>query len=487
LTVPQKEGFSQNPSFCGFIHDPRYNLLPAIQNLTSAGIFRLPEVPAQPHCIQIDFMIRRQFNDRFDRLYEAGWRFVMPLLRLSSRLKDGYEHRLHPGNLPAADIWIQAASAGEAYLACSLLESFKPIRPVRVLITSNTRQGLDIIDHFISSEMRNNAFITAFSAFFPFDRPTLMAAAVGRVNPKVMVLLETEIWPGLLSALKNQSTRILIINGRLTARSLRGYQLLKSLWHQRAPDRVLAISSDDALRFRQLFGAVDIQCMPNIKFDRLNIAIRNADNSLEKLLPEAASFLVLGSIRQEEEPLVENLIREVRRRSPRSIIGLFPRHMHRVNHWAGTLRLMNVPWMLRSEADQRPFPAGRIILWDRFGELHQAYGRARSVFVGGSLAPLGGQNFLEPLVYGIRPVIGPYWDHFAWVGDDIIRQGLVIKTKNWQDAAAVLVDQLHRPEPREPVQEAAMQYIRERSGGTRRACDAMLAALTAAQKDREKH
>ena len=138
-------------------------------------------------------MIRRRSPELFDRFYEAGWRIAMPLLRHSSRLEDGYDHRQHPEDLPAADIWIQAASAGEAYLACSLLDNLNPFRPVRVLITSNTRQGLDIIEHFISSEKRNNASVTAFPAFFPFARPTVMAAAVGRVNPKVMVLLETEI------------------------------------------------------------------------------------------------------------------------------------------------------------------------------------------------------------------------------------------------------------------------------------------------------
>lgn len=426
-------------------------------------------------------MALKQQHNLFDRLYETGWRLSIPLLRLSSRLQDGFENRRRPDNLPAADIWIQAASAGEAYLACSLLANLKPPRPINVLITSNTRQGLDIIDHYIRDEMSETFNITAASAFFPFDRPTFMTTAVRRIRPKVMILLETEIWPGLLSALKKSHTRILIINGRLSASSVRGYRLLKNLWRQRRPDLVLAVSPADARRFCRIFGRDGVGVMPNIKFDRLQVATEAADNPLRSLLPETAPFLVLGSIRQEEENSVENIIREIYRTAPQTVTGLFPRHMHRINHWAATLDRMNVQWMLRSDMAVRPVSPGTLILWDTFGELNRAYDLARAVFVGGSLAPLGGQNFLEPLVCGVRPVIGPYWEHFAWVGEDIIRQGLVIKVENQQNAVSELLERLWRPEPRGPVRVAALKYIHERSGGTQQACDAILSALQTAK------
>jgi 3-deoxy-D-manno-octulosonic-acid transferase len=306
-----------------------------------------------------------------------------------------------------------------------------------------------------------------------------MTTAVQRIRPKVMVLLETEIWPGLLSALKQNRTRILIINGRLSASSVRAYRLLKALWRHRRPDLILAVSLADARRFSRIFGPHGIGVMPNIKFDRLQIATDAADNSLRSMLPETAPFLVLGSIRQEEEKSVENIISEIYRAAPQTVTGIFPRHMHRIGHWVETLGRMNMPWMLRSDMNGRTVKPGTLILWDTFGELNHAYGMARAVFVGGSLAPLGGQNFLEPLVCGVRPVIGPYWDHFAWVGEDIIRQGLVIKVGNQQSAVSELMERLRRPEPRGPVREAALKYIHERSGGTRQACDAILSALRA--------
>ena len=134
-------------------------------------------------------------------------------------------------------------------------------------------------------------------------------------------------------------------------------------------------------------------------------------------------------------------------------------------------------WRLRSELTKNTVDSGTIVLWDVFGELNHAYARANAVFVGGSLAPLGGQNFLEPLIFGIRPVIGPYWDNFAWVGDDVFSQKLVIKTQDWRTASAELIASLKYPETKETVQNAAIRYINERKGGTQQACRLILQEL----------
>jgi 3-deoxy-D-manno-octulosonic-acid transferase len=127
---------------------------------------------------------------------------------------------------------------------------------------------------------------------------------------------------------------------------------------------------------------------------------------------------------------------------------------------------------LRSAA-KPTIAGGTVVLWDTFGELSLAYQSAAAAFVGGSLAPLGGQNFLEPLVCGIRPVIGPSWENFTWVGPEIIRPGLVRIAADWQAAADLLVQDLQSPLARETVQKTALAYIRERQGGTALVCRAI--------------
>lgn len=293
-----------------------------------------------------------------------------------------------------------------------------------------------------------------------------------------MVLLETEIWPGLLAALKKNKSRILIINGRITPKSLGRYLKWQKLLQQISPDKILAISGDDARRFGDLFDHGKVDVMHNIKFDRLNSSITNDDNPLNNIIPGTSPFLVMGSVRQEEEPQVDQIVREVIRQLPDTIIGIFPRHMHRIHQWKQILNLSGLKWQLRSTLCNGVAEKGTVIVWDTFGELNHAYALADAVFVGGSLAPVGGQNFLEPLIYGIAPVIGPYWDNFTWVGEEIISQDMVIQVDDWQSVVSALIKQLRRPQPKESVREAAVRYITDRKGGIEQACRLIRKELT---------
>ncbi len=410
-------------------------------------------------------------------LYDAAWRVCMPLLRLNPRLKTGFYARKFMERHGPADLWIQAASAGEAYLACSLLSHLKPCEPLSILITTNTQQGFDILRQGIDDLLVNNKGIRARVSFFPFDRPAIMERAMETVQPRAVVMLETELWPGLFTAVKKYNRRLLIVNGRLTEKSLKRYLLLASFWKAAAPDKVLAISKADADRFGRLFGRERVETMPNIKFDRLNTMPESLENPLKPFFPKTENFLVLGSVRQEEEKSIENIIKDVLSKLPKTIIGLFPRHMHRIPCWANALEKMKINWDYRSKLNNAPVPEGSVVLWDGFGELTLAYALANAVFVGGSLAPLGGQNFLEPLMCGVSPVIGPSWENFAWVGDHAIRNGLVCKADTWQEVSMELIKRLIHPQPREQVRSAALDYIRSRMGGTAQACRAITAAL----------
>jgi len=294
----------------------------------------------------------------------------------------------------------------------------------------------------------------------------------------VMVLLETEIWPGLLRALHRQNCRTIIINGRLSPKSLKHYLLWPSIWRQLRPLKVLAISPADAERFKKLFGPDGIATMPNIKFDRIASSATSANyqGAIKDLLPEESTFAVLASVRRPEEPLVQKIIIEILRKRPHTVIGLFPRHLHRVRSWQEALNQANIPWLLRSEA-KGPAPAGTVIIWDTFGELQHAYQLCQAAFVGGSLAPLGGQNFLEALISGTRPVIGPSWENFIWVGTEIIEAGLLQVAGNWQEVVDLLLKDMESPPPRNEIINRTLEYIKVRQGGAEKACRAITALM----------
>ena len=399
--------------------------------------------------------MRRSFRPAdalFCALYTLLWCVAGPLVFLSPRMRQGWRQRLGLGTATACDIWIQGASAGECLLATRLLQE---LPGVPVLATSCTRQGLDALNTVASPHLQTR--------MLPLDLPLFMGRMLDQTRPKVVVLLETEIWPGLLLACASRDVPVVIVNARMTAKSLAGYLFLAPLLRRWAPQGVGAMAQADALRFGLVFGAEGTTVTGNIKFDRaLNTPLLPRDeNPLASLIPEDQAFVALGSVREQEEIQVLELIRHLRQGDPGCVIGLFPRHMHRIPAWQELLTRESIPFARRS-ALTCPATPGSVVLWDRFGEMNAAYALARRAFVGGSLARLGGQNFLEPLAQGVAPCVGPHTRNFDWVGGEIFGS-LVVKCASITEIAHVL---LSPPPPRTQVREAALAYVQARQGAT---------------------
>lgn len=401
-------------------------------------------------------MDRLSADRLFGTLYTLLWCLAGPLTFLSPRMRQGWKERLGLGKPRPCDVWIQGASAGECGLTASLLEH---LRGVPVLATSCTSQGLGVLDKVDSPDLQTR--------MLPLDLPLIMGRILDQARPRVVVLLETEIWPGLLMACASRDVPVVVVNGRMTTGSLAGYLFLRPLLRRWAPQAIGAMAPDDAVRFGLVFGAKRTTVTGNIKFDRAlsTPLIPRHENPLTGLVAQEG-FVVLGSVREQEEPQVLELIRELRRGDPECVIGLFPRHMHRIHAWQEMLARDGIPFVLRSALDSKAQP-GSVVLWDRFGEMGPAYALARRAFVGGSLARLGGQNFLEPLAQGVQACVGPHTRNFDWVGAEIF-QSLVRKCSTVQDIAAFL---LSPAPPRAQVREEALAFVRARQGATAASCE----------------
>ncbi len=407
-------------------------------------------------------------------VYELAWRALIPFLRGNQRLRQGFEQRTIQETPAPADLWIQAASVGEAHLAREIIGNLHPSIPLHILLTTGTSQGLEVAEAIKKEQEQMEAQLTITIAFLPFDRPALMNKALAAIHPRLMILLESELWPGLLRACRRQHIPVLLVNGRIKAASLNRYLFWPSLWRFLKPARILAISQDDATRFATLFGTEGVETVTNIKFDRI-ASHRPAltANPVSGLFPPDPRLIVLGSVRQEEEGVVGKMIAAIheadQRTGQQTTIALFPRHLHRLAAWEAILNGLNLPWQRRSLVNG-VVAAGSILLWDRMGELWPAFQLARAAFVGGSLAPLGGQNFLEPLSCGLKPVIGPSWSNFFWIGAEIMEQGMVVQVNTWQEATQELIRQSDFRPNREKIRQQLDDYIRNRQGGTRQTC-----------------
>ncbi len=422
-------------------------------------------------------MIKNAFILNFLRLYNLLWMLGLPFLRKNRRLAHGFKKRMAANHLSKADIWIQAASAGEAYLAASLIKKFRFKSPVRILVTTITTQGMEILqDSLKKKDLDPNTCLTI--EWFPFDIPKLMEKAVKKINPRIMVLLETELWPALLFYLKKNHTDIFIVNARLSEKSFKAYLKTKFLWTQLAPDHILATSDQDAQRYARLFDTARVKTMPNIKFETMGNDDRNTAliQNIEKILPKNLPLSVLASVRTQEEPDMLLLVEKLFAGFPNQVIAIFPRHMHRIEAWKKKLASKGVKFKLRSDLEKTPDQPG-IILWDQFGELKTVYGFARVVFVGASLKPLGGQNFIEPAVMGAVTITGPFYDDFAWATQQIFTQQIVIKKNSLDQVCQSMLSALKTPFFRARRMEQCRAYIRSNQGGTRQACKEIMHCL----------
>jgi len=419
-------------------------------------------------------MIKNAFILNFFKLYNMVWRLCLPLLKKNRRMRSGFQKRIGHLHHTKADIWIQAASAGEAYLAVNILKNLSPKTYLKILVTTTTSQGMDILKTRLTGLMIHK-FIDLKIEWFPFDMPDTIEETIKIINPRVMVLLETEIWPSLLYYLKLNKTRVFIINARLSRTSYTRYLKTKFLWMHLSPDIILATSEQDAQRYAKVFEGARVNLMPNIKFESIDMDKTDVNTlkQIKKILPENLPLTILASIRKKEEKEIIHIVKEIIKLFPDQVVAIFPRHMHRIRAWEKRLAAQNLKFHLGSTINFSIKDPG-IILWDTFGELKTAYGIASVVFVGGSLKPLGGQNFIEPAIQGAITVTGTYYDDFAWATDDIFKKGIVIKKNNWKAVAQAIAKSLEKQGNRSLRKRLAMEYLQSNQGGTYQACNEIL-------------
>jgi 3-deoxy-D-manno-octulosonic-acid transferase len=399
--------------------------------------------------------------------YNLLWKAAAPLTRNHKRLKEGHNQRtLTESRLIPSDIWIHAASAGEAYIAAELVTELAGPDAPSILISTHTRQGLEVLEQKLT-EIGN---AHAMACYAPFDAPSLMEKAFKKVAPKLLVLVELELWPGMLAAAKKNGVPVAVVNGRLTPSSFKGYARAKGFLAPLAPDFISAISEGDAHRLATLFPNTPVEVIPNIKFDRIHPPGSPAVD-MPPLFPgaEARAIYLLASVREEEEQEVMAMAKGILMRDQQALIAWFPRHMERVEPLCRELLKSDLPHTRRSQCEFIE-PELRLIVWDRFGEMGKAFPQSHAAFVGGSFAPLGGQNMLEPLAAGLVPVMGPSCSNFSWVGDDLVEAGLLILCDTPDSAAGHLVRLAAENGNRREVLARFLKLIENRRGGTRSTC-----------------
>jgi len=308
-------------------------------------------------------------------------------------------------------IWIHAVSLGEVRVAESIIGALRQNMPTcSVLVSTMTEHGRALAEERFGEDIP--------VVYAPVDFIACFRIALGRVRPDVMVFLETEIWPAWLSEARRLGIPTALVNGRISVRSIGGYRRLRPFFWGvlQNVDAFSMISTEDAARIRSI-GAPPhrIEVNGNAKYD---IFAQAPDPRLETeireilALDQSEGVIVAGSTRQGEEEIILNAYVKALEVFPKTILIIVPRHIDRTGDIASMIRRRGLPFQLRTEIGKRRVRTEKVIIINTFGELFKIYSIATIVFCGASLAPLGGQNPLEPAVWGKPVLYGPSMEDF---------------------------------------------------------------------------
>jgi 3-deoxy-D-manno-octulosonic-acid transferase len=398
---------------------------------------------------------------------------IWMILRADSRT--GFSERL--GHWPGAwdgrraetrRIWIHAASVGESLAAMPLLERWLRERPSwEIVVSVMTPAGRRLVEQRLGSRVR--------VFFFPIDFPGIPGRLMGRVDPDLILLVETELWPNFICAASRRRIPVLLLNGRISPRSYPRYRAIG--WFFRGTLRTIQgfcmQSSEDAGRIVTMGAPPErVRVLGNLKFDQAVTPLTDRDR--RSLLEQtgwdpSAKILVAGSTHEKEEEMLLSVFEAVKKQVPDLRMVLAPRHLNRMPGVGRLLEGRRFTYRRYSElgADP-PEKEVEILLVDTIGRLGQLYGLGMVVFVGGSLVPVGGHNLLEPAALG-RPVLfGPYVQHVSEFADLLSASGGGQRVRDPEELGQVLVALLADGDRSRSMGEAARDAVRRHQGAARR-------------------
>lgn len=366
-------------------------------------------------------------------------------------------------------IWIHAVSVGETRAAMPLIKQIHLKYPdFQILVSNVTETG-----HAIALEDKE----IDLCLFFPFDFSWAVRRALNTVNPELIVIIETEIWPNFTREAHQLGIPLILVNGRISDRSFPRYRFFRFLLRP-VLDRFASFcmqSQTDAERITVL-GAPDgrVENTGNLKFDHDLMEV-TAEQVLQKKnqyqLPEQVAILVAGSTHEKEEKQLFEAYQQIAAQIDRELLLiLIPRHPERKREVQSLLKEFGFKYRLRStlqEGDKLLSP-GDVLLVDTLGEVLDFYSVADLVFVGGSLVPIGGHNLLEAALLAKPVIFGPHIHNFKEISAKLIRAGAGVKVADQQGLVRQSIIMLNDPARCRAMGQAGSSLITENAGTTER-------------------
>ncbi len=363
-------------------------------------------------------------------IYLLKRKFHKGFLSRFARLKD-YPQLFRP-------IWVHAVSLGEALSIKLLIEDLRKSLPqAQFIFTTVTPTGNKIA--------RSIATDRDFVTYLPFDFSFVMRRFINKLNPSLLIIAETEIWPNLISILFSRHIPIIVVNGRISDSSFRGYKILKP-FIKPVLNRVTVFCVQSPVDRRRLIelGVAESKIIVsgNLKFDNRSAALQAPANLRAQIGLRAEDLLfVCGSTHPQEEEVILAAYKQLLREFRNLKLLIAPRHPERCKDVASIISRAGYRAVFVSDsAPCQNCLTHPVFILDTVGELRNFYNIADIVFVGGSLVKKGGHNILEPAILGKPVLFGPFMHNFRDIAQLFLANNAAVMVSGRDE----LVDAIHR-------------------------------------------
>lgn len=372
-------------------------------------------------------------------------------------------------------IVVHAVSMGEVNAAGMMVKELARRFPEYPLcLTTLTPTG--------SARIRELFGDAVFHVYVPFDLPVAVRGFLDRIKPRMLIIMETEIWPNLYHEAATRGIPILIVNARISERSVGGYRRLQGLTGSalRKVSRIGAQSPVDRERLIEI-GATEpqITVTGNMKFDaHMPPSLIEEGEAIRAAWGTQRRVLVAGSTHEGDERALLAAFTRMLPGFPDALLVLVPRHPERFTRAAQLARQAGLAVALRSAGIS--CPAGtQCFVVDTMGELLRFYAACDVAFVGGSLDAIGGHNVLEPAALAKPVVVGPHTQNFAEITGQLLNCGAAMRVADDAELEAALSRLLSQPEERDWMGRAGFELVRSGQGAVTRTLELIDSVLTA--------
>ncbi|WP_119344523.1 lipid IV(A) 3-deoxy-D-manno-octulosonic acid transferase [Facilibium subflavum] len=403
----------------------------------------------------------------YSTLFFLSLPFIVLQKLIRSRKNKGYRSRWSERfgfvkfQLPQS-IWIHCVSVGESIALAPLVKKLAKTHPdEHLLITTMTPTGSAQVTKLYQG------YDNIHHTYIPYDIPLFLNHFIKKVNPKLCIIMETELWPNLLACCKKRHIPLILTNARLSKKSAKGYQKIIFITRHmlNCISHINAQTQADAQRFIALHAdEKKVSVTGNIKYDfEIDKQVKQQAATLKQKLGTRFTW-VAASTHPGEDEIILKAHQKIKQQYPNALLILVPRHPERFDTVFQSIQDHHFKVARRSKNNDEHLEDIDVYLGDTMGELMCFYAVSDIAFVGGSFSNTGGHNMLEPAALSKPILSGPSTFNFTQVAEQLQQNQALLIARNYQELAKYIIDLIQQPEKQKQMGENALRCFNTNKG-----------------------